>query len=147
MKGFKVVQVDSSCLPEVWRSAIGPISIKSSTVYQLGVETTRNANCGPLTVFEEVSQAHALIQQQRTLCDSDKDFLIVRCEYVESEEKSVYFWYGAVGDWVLGLREYHRSELPHGSVLADVVKLIEVVSEEPYWDTGFNFETTRRFGP
>ena len=82
--------------------------------YEINTWTYQPHGCGPLAVFERLSDVDNFIGHNITLMGTNETFL---CEYEESREKELYDDKGNKFTYIL----------PHGTALATRVKLIKKI--------------------
>jgi len=104
--GFKVV----SRIHSIFRSAfIGNLR------YEINKWTNRpEGNYGPLAAFDRLCDVEQFLANNIGLA---REWVVFLCEYIESEERYLYSPHGSM----------KGNMLPHGTVLADKVKLIKEV--------------------
>lgn len=76
--------------------------------YQIGVETLKPHDSGPLCTFGTVAKARSFMRDNGLSCE---EFAILKCRGKKSEYSAI--WYGP--------RRFQICALPKGTVLCDVV--------------------------
>jgi len=114
--GYKIVR--NVCGRLYSWGAGGLVRSEATVTYEVGKVTVPNKSCGPLAVFSTMWDAVNF--------DRAFDVEVYRCKYVPSKRKYLY-WRKKNFTFTAGKHD----PLPHGTVTATRVELLEVVKRWP----------------